>query len=83
MRVLFVWVTAIISLFVITLGWYIGNGIVVTIAHEALSDATGSALSILTLLEYVAAWWGPVLDVIILLWAIYNSQEIDPNSVFR
>ena len=81
MRVLWVWFTALVSMFIITVGWYIGNGVVVTIASQAANDLTGQAFSLLTLLEYVAAWWGPVLDVIVLLWAIINSQEIDPNSL--
>jgi hypothetical protein len=80
MRVLMVWFTAIVSVFITTLGWYIGNGVVITIAHQALADVTGSALAAVQLLEFVAAWWGPIFDVIIILWAILNSQEIDPNS---
>jgi hypothetical protein len=80
MRVLWVWFTAIISVFIITIGWYIGNGVVITIAHQALGDLTGQAFSTLTLLEYVAAWWGPILDLVVIVWAIINSQEIDPNS---
>jgi hypothetical protein len=83
MRVLFVWFTAVISLFVITIGWYICNGVVVTIAHQALADVTGQALALTILLEYVAAWWGPLFDVIILFWAIMSSQEIDPFGYKR
>ena len=80
MRVLFVWFTAIVCLFIITIGWYICNGVVLTIAYQAMGDLTGQAFSLLTLVEFVAAWWGPIFDVIVLLWAIINSQEIDPNS---
>jgi hypothetical protein len=76
-----VWFTAIISMAIVTLGWYIGNGVVLTIAYEALGDVTGQAFSLLTLIEFVAAWWGPICDLLILLWAIINSQEIDPTSV--
>lgn len=80
MRVLFVWVTAIIVLFIVTVGWYISSQVVVTIASQAMTGLTGRAFSLLTLVEYVAAWWGPILDVVVLIWAILNSQEIDPNS---
>lgn len=83
MRVLFVWFTAITCLFVITIGWYLGNGIVVTLAHEALSGVTGQAYGELTLLEFVASWWGPLLDAIVLLWAFINSQEDDPIGLYR
>ena len=81
MRVLWVWFTAIVSVFIVTLSWYICNGIVVTIAYQAMGDITGEGFTLLTLIEYVAAWWGPIFDVLIILWAILNSQEIDPNSV--
>jgi len=84
MRVLFVWFTAIVCLFIITIGWYICNGIVMTIAYQAMGDLTGQAFSALTLVEFVAAWWGPIFDFIVILWAILNSQEIDPMSrIFR
>ena len=78
MRVLYVWFTAILVIFVLTLSWYICNDIVVSIAANALADVTGSALSLTILVEYVAAWWGPLFDLIVLAWAIINSQEDDP-----
>jgi hypothetical protein len=80
MRVLNVWFTAIVCVFIITMGWYICNGVVMTIAYQTMGDLTTQAFSLLTLLEYVAAWWGPLFDVIVILWAIINSQEVDPNS---
>ena len=80
MRVLYVWFTAILVIFILTLSWYICNDIVISIASSALSDVTGQALSLTILVEYVAAWWGPILDLIVLAWAVINSQEIDPNS---
>jgi len=52
----------------------------VTISSQALTDLTGAGLSTLILLQYVSAWWGPIFDVVIILWAIINSQEVDPNS---
>jgi hypothetical protein len=79
-RVLFVWFTAIVALFSLTLSWYIGNGVVITIAHQTLGDLTGQGFGVLTLLEFVAAWWGPLLDLVVIGWAVINSQEIDPNS---
>ena len=80
MRVLFVWFTALISIFMVTVGWLVGNTVVVSIASQALGDITGQGYSLLTLLEYIAAWWGPILDGVILLWAIINSQETDPTG---
>lgn len=70
-------------MFIITVGWYICNGVVMSIVAQALGDATGDALSLVTLIEYVAAWWGPLFDIIVLLWAIINSQETDPLAYLR
>jgi hypothetical protein len=81
-RVLFVWVTCLAAMATVTLGWLIGSSIVTSIASSAMGDLTGSPYSLLKLVEFVAAWWGPIFDVIILLWAIINSQEVDPNSRF-
>ena len=75
MRVLYVWITAITLITIITIGWYIGNAVVATMAGQLGTDLTGSALSTLQLLQYVAAWWGPILDVLVLLWAFLNSKE--------
>ena len=80
MRVLMVWFTAIVAVFIISISWYISNGVVITIASQTMGDLTTQAFSVLTLLEYTAAWWGPLFDIIVILWAIINSQEIDPNS---
>ena len=80
LRVLNVWFTAILIIFIITLGWYITNGVVITIAYQTMGDLSAQAFSVLTLLQYVAAWWGPLFDIIVILWAIINSQETDPNS---
>jgi hypothetical protein len=80
MRVLMVWFTTIVAIFIISISWYISNGIVLTISYQTMGDLTTQAFSVLTLLQYVAAWWGPLFDIIVILWAIINSQEIDPNS---
>lgn len=80
MRVLYVWFTTIICLFVITAGWQISSGVVTTLTNQALGDLSGQGFNVLMMLQFVTAWWGPLLDIVVLLWAFINSQEVDPNS---
>lgn len=79
MRLLMVWVTAIISCFLITAFWIIGNDMVLAIVNGALPDASGEALSLVKLIEYFAAWWGPILDGAVILWAIISSE---PEEIY-
>lgn len=80
MRVLYVWFTAIIVMLIITVGWNVSAGVVTSITNQALGDLSGQGFNVLVMLQYVAAWWGPLLDIVVLLWAFINSQEVDPNS---
>ena len=80
MRILYVWLSCIASCFVITLGWYISLGVVTAIVQGSLGDVTGKALSLTGLVEYVAIAWGPLFDIVVILWAIVSSQSIDPTS---
>ena len=80
MRVLYVWFTAITVSFILILSWLVANTVMVSIASQALADVTGSALALVTLLEFIVAWWGPIFVVIVILWAIINSQETDPTG---
>lgn len=83
MRMLFVWVTAIISCAIVTIFWLVSNNIVLAIANGALQNPTGQSFSLVTIIEYIAAWWGPIFDVVIIFWAIINSEEIEISSVYR
>lgn len=83
MRILFVWLTCVAIMFTVTVGWYISQELVVQIAHQCLSDVTGQGLALLTLIEYANIIWGPLFDILILLWAIVSSQATDPVSRYR
>jgi hypothetical protein len=80
MKILFVWITAVTLCFSITVGWYISQGIVVQIAHGALAGVTGSAASLVSLIEFANIIWGPLFDVLVILWAIVSSQGDDNIS---
>lgn len=80
MRILFVWLTTVSVVFVITVGWYIGLELTVKITEGFLGSVTGQALSLTGLIGYAAILWGPLFDIIVIAWAIVNSQAIDPIS---
>ncbi len=82
MRILMVWLTCVVLLFVITISWYISQGIVVPIAHSFLGDVEGQALSTAQLVEYASIIWGPLFDGLVVLWAIVSSQAEDNVSRF-
>ena len=81
MRMLYVWVTAVISCAIVTIFWLVGNSIVLAIVNGSLSNVTGQAFSLTTIIEYVATWWGPIFDVAIIFWAIMNSEGEEISSV--
>ena len=80
MRLLYVWVTAVISCAIVTIFWLVGNSIVLAIVNGALGDATGQAFSLVTIIEYFASWWGPIFDVVIIFWAIMSSEGEEISS---
>jgi hypothetical protein len=81
MRLLYVWVTAIVSCALVTIFWLIGNDIVLAIVNSAIGEPTGQAYSLITILEYFATWWGPVFDVVIIFWAVMSSEQEEISSV--
>jgi len=49
----------------------------------AVIDSTGLSgpgFSTATLLMFVAAWWGPIFDVIVVIWAVASAQAEDATS---
>lgn len=78
MRVFWVWMKALAAIFMLSLGWYIMCVVCTNFASNALSDVTGQAFNMVSLLEFVVAWWGPIMDGLIIVLAILNSQEFDP-----
>jgi len=81
MRIVFVWLAAITMMFVVTVGWYISQPVVMGVAYALKASISHpSAQSILTLVEYASFWWGPITDMFILLWAFINSQKSEYES---
>lgn len=82
MNIIMVWVTALILCSVVTVGWYISNTVVNTIASGSMDiiGTSGQGFNLLKLLEYVNIAWGPVLDFFIILWAFASSSARDITS---
>ena len=81
MRILMVWLTAIALCFAITVGWYISQDLVLSLSTAMLGDITGEGLNLLNLIQFLTIIWGPLFDILVLIWAIASSQARDPNSV--
>lgn len=76
-----VWITALMLMASITIGWYMSNTVVNTMASGSMDlIGTGQGLNLLNLLEYVNIAWGPVFDLIVLLWALTYPAERDAYS---
>lgn len=81
MRIVLVWITALMLMASITIGWYMSNTVVNTMASGSMDlIGTGEGLNLLNLLEYVNIAWGPVFDIIVLLWALTYPAERDVYS---
>lgn len=81
MRILWVWVVAIILMSSVSFGWYVSLPVVFGIS-EGLAGVglSGTAQGIVTVIQYVTIWWGPIMILFILLWALISSQRVDPTS---
>lgn len=82
MRMLFVILTGIILLFTITMGWYISQTLVTSIATAFAAQITGTSegSSLLSLLEFCNIVWGPVFDFLVVLWMVASAQARDVES---
>ncbi len=81
MRIVYVWITVCVSLGIITFGWYVSATLVTSLVNAALGDVSSQAFSVITIIEYAAAWWGPIFDALVIVWGIYASQEQSAGSV--
>jgi len=82
MRIVMVWIVAVILIFTFSLGWWVSVPVVIGVSHALNSTITApQGRSIATAVEYVAYAWGPILICFILLWAVISSQRRDIDSV--
>lgn len=76
-------VTGLFLLCVITFLWYISNTVASSFLYamfDALT-ATESGTSLTNLVTFLNIMWGPVLDILIIVWMISAAQQRDVESV--
>lgn len=81
MRIIAVWLTAILLLFVISVSWWATLPAIIGVSfalNDSITHPTGRSIS--TGIQYAGYAWGPLLCIFILLWAIISSQKRDIES---
>ena len=80
MRIIFVLITGILLMGVVTVAWYISQPIVLSLCAGFFGEITGEGLNIMHLVQFANIVWGPVFDAIILLWMVASAQARDIES---
>lgn len=82
MRIVFVIIVGLTLLFVITVSWYVGNAIVsgMLLAFYELLTATEASENVTNIVAFLNIVWGPILDIMVILWMIASAQQIDVES---
>lgn len=83
MRIVMVWVTALVLFLLITIGYYVSNLMVTQIAIINLlgiGSVGSEGYNLAKLIEWTNIAWGPLFFIIVLLWAIVNSARHDVTS---
>jgi len=82
-RIIVVWITAIILLFTISVSWWATLPAIMGVGYalnDSITHPTGR--SVATGVQYAGIAWGPLLCIFILLWAIISSQKRDIESEY-
>lgn len=84
MRIIVVWISAFVLIFMVSLGWYTSLPVVLGVSRglNATYYADANARNVATAVEYMAYAWGPLLILILLLWAIISSSKRDVESEY-
>lgn len=82
MRIVFVIITGLTLLFIITLGWYVSNiiGSSILVAVWEFLTMTEAGENITSLATFANIIWGPLLDIMVILWMIAAAQQRDVES---
>ena len=80
MRMLFVIITGLTLLFIITTAWYVSQPVIVSIAGAFFSSLSGDAQSVMGLVQFCSIIWGPIFDILIIVWMIASAQMRDVES---
>ena len=66
----------------VTVGWYLCNTVLLSLMPSVLASTglEGPGFSLATVIMFAATWWGPIFDVIVVVWAVASSQMEDATS---
>lgn len=79
MRLVKVWFYAIFFMAVVTAAWWLTMPIILTIS-SAFEFTIHEAQLVVQMVSFASTIWGPLLDVVIVSWALLNSQKRDVES---
>lgn len=80
MRMLFVILTGLSLIFVVTVAWYFSQPVVLSLSNAFISELSGDALSVMHLVQFANIIWGPLFDILIITWMIASAQARDIES---
>lgn len=80
MRMVFVIVTGLTLMLILTVGWYVTLAMVTGLLSVMFTSLSGDAQNVATLANYGAIVWGPLFDFLIILWMIASAQARDVES---
>jgi len=83
MRIVMVWIVAITLIFIISVGWYVSQPVIIGVSRAINASIVGTetnARNTITIIEFVSFIWGPVFILFILLWAFVSSARRDVES---
>lgn len=81
MRIVRVLVTGTILIFMVSVGWWISQPVVIGFSraiNASITEAGGRTA--MTAIEYTSYAWGPVLIIFIVLWMITSAGKRDVES---
>jgi len=80
MRIVRVWITALVLLFTVTTSWYVTLPAILGVAVGLESSYGVTGANIATAVKYVSYVWGALMDILIVLWAVISSSARDVES---
>lgn len=81
MKMVFIIITGLTLMGMITVAWYVSQTIILSICQAFIGEiGTGEGYSIMSLVQFCNIIWGPVFDIIILFWMIASAQARDVES---
>lgn len=75
-------ITGLTLLFIITAGWYVSNMVASSILYNVIEEMTltSEGESLVGLATFLNIIYGPVLDILVIIWMVAAAQQRDIES---